>query len=114
MEFLEENINFLESSTIYESISSPSCCPLPQEINIIPKEDYFVNKELLSIFNEKISKDINLIDEKKLFFTDKENEDRNNDKLCGHKRVKYEEKNEKQHNKFLHLLIFHLDISGNE
>ena len=138
MNFIEENSSFLESSPIYENIPSPNYCPLPQEINIIPKEDLFFYaqnddgnkyKEPLTIFNEKFTKDTkdveDLIDEKKLFFIDKEkhiskipllhqnyrkffktqkeklNEDKKNDKLCGEKRVRNDKNYEKQpHNKF--------------
>ena len=85
MNFLEEN-NILESSLIYENFPSSNYYPQHPEINIIPKECFFIDtkndndnykyKEPLNIFNEKITKDTkdfeDLIDEKNLLFVDKE------------------------------------------
>jgi hypothetical protein len=85
MNYLDENTNnFLEYSPIYENIPSPNYCPLPSEINIIPKEDCIIYaknddnnkyKEPLIIFNEKKTKDTKeieeLIGEKNLIFIEK-------------------------------------------
>ena len=85
MNYLDENTNnFLEYSPIYENIPSPNYCPLPSEINIIPKEDCIIYaknddnnkyKEPLIIFNEKKTKDTKeieeLIGEKNLVFIEK-------------------------------------------
>ena len=91
MHFLEENNIDLESSPIYDNNPYPNSYSVPQEINIIPKEDCFIYVKnddnfkydgTLNIFNEKKtidnSKDVGLIEEKNLFFIDNE---RKNDKV---------------------------------
>ena len=91
MSFLGNNDN-LESSISYDKIPYPP----NQEINIIPKEDYFIyldkhynNKDTIPYLNGKMTKDNSqdtdlllqedLIDEKKMFLIDKQ---KRIDKIC--------------------------------
>ena len=90
--YSEQNNNNLEYKYTYENIPSIYPYPISQDMNIIPKESFFLFAE-----NDEINKD-NHFNEKMTQATSKDNENYNLQKLIKEKKILYSNENKNSDN----------------